>query len=159
MPFALLSTMQFSCPEPINTEQLASKLALACPNGLVIYLQGDLGAGKSTFARAFIHALGFDGSVKSPTYSLLEAYALADGMDALHMDLYRLADSEEVAFLALDEYAQNAKVWLIEWPEKGQGYIPNADVCIRFTTQNSGRLLEFKTANAVASAWLESVNV
>jgi len=150
--------MQFSCPEPIDTERLAERLAMACPKGMVIYLQGELGAGKSTFARAFIHALGFDGSVKSPTYSLLEVYALADGFDVLHMDLYRLADAEEVAFLALDEYAQNAKVWLIEWPEKGQGYIPNADVLIRFSQQDNGRLLEFQAKNAIATACLKNLN-
>lgn len=150
--------MQFSCPEPIDTERLAERLAMACPKGMVIYLQGELGAGKSTFARAFIHALGFDGSVKSPTYSLLEVYTLADGFDALHMDLYRLADAEEVAFLALDEYAQNAKVWLIEWPEKGQGYIPNADVLIRFSQQDNGRLLEFQAQNAMATDYLKKLN-
>lgn len=150
--------MQFSCPEPIDTERLAERLAMACPKGMVIYLQGELGAGKSTFARAFIHALGFDGSVKSPTYSLLEVYTLADGFDALHMDLYRLADAEEVAFLALDEYAQNAKLWLIEWPEKGQGYIPNADVFIRFSQQDNGRLLEFQAQNAMATAYLKKLN-
>lgn len=150
--------MQFSCPEPIDTERLAERLAMACPKGMVIYLQGELGAGKSTFARAFIHALGFDGSVKSPTYSLLEVYTLADGFDALHMDLYRLADAEEVAFLALDEYAQNAKVWLIEWPEKGQGYIPNADVFIRFSQQDNGRLLEFQAQNAMATDYLKKLN-
>ena len=150
--------MQFSCPDPIDTERLAERLAMECPKGMVIYLQGDLGAGKSTFARAFIHALGFDGSVKSPTYSLLEVYAIADGFDALHMDLYRLADAEEVAFLALDEYAQNAKVWLIEWPEKGQGYIPNADVLIRFNQQDNGRLLEFQAQNAMATACLKKLN-
>ncbi len=151
--------MQFSCPEPANTQRLAEQLAMACPKGMVIYLQGDLGAGKSTFARAFIHALGFDGSVKSPSYSLLEVYALADGFDALHMDLYRLADAEEVAFLALDEYAQNAKIWLIEWPEKGLGYIPNADVLIRFSQQNNGRLLELHAENATALGWLSTLNL
>lgn len=151
--------MQFSCPEPIDTERLAKQLAMACPKGMVIYLQGDLGAGKSTFARAFIHALGFNGSVKSPTYTLLEVYALADGLDAIHMDLYRLADAEEVAFLALDEYAQNAKVWLIEWPEKGLGFIPNADVIIQFSQQSSGRFLEFHAENATALEWLSILSL
>jgi tRNA threonylcarbamoyladenosine biosynthesis protein TsaE len=150
--------MQFSCRRPIETERLAAKLAFACPNGTVIYLQGDLGAGKSTFARAFIHALGFQGSVKSPTYSLLEVYALADGWEAVHMDLYRLVDSEEVAFLALDNYEKTAKVWLIEWPEKGLGYIRNADVIIRFTLQNSGRLLEIQAVNSIASTWLNAIS-
>ena len=150
--------MQFLCPEPADTEQLAQKLAMACSKGMVIYLQGDLGAGKSTFARAFIHELGFRGSIKSPTYSLLEVYALANGLDALHMDLYRLADAEEVVFLALDEYAQNAKVWLIEWPEKGLGYIPNADIVIRFSQQDKGRLLEFQPQNAMSATCLININ-
>ncbi len=150
--------MQFSCHNPIDTEHLAVKLALACPKGMVIYLYGDLGAGKSTFARAFIHALGFQGSVKSPTYSLLEAYTLADGTEAVHMDLYRLADPEEVAFLALDDYQTRAKVYLIEWPEKGLGYIPLADLCLRFTPQESGRLIAIQALNASASEWLVSVN-
>lgn len=144
--------MQFSCPKPIDTERLAQRLALACPNGSVIYLHGDLGSGKSTFARAFIHALGFQGSVKSPTYSLLEAYALADGLDAVHMDLYRLADPEEIAFLGLDEYDKKAKVWLIEWPEKGIGYIPRADVAIHFRMNQIGRMLECRAFNDAASA-------
>ncbi len=150
--------MQFSCPEPIDTERLAAKLALACPNGLVIYLQGDLGAGKSTFARAFIHALGFQGSVKSPTYSLLEAYALTEGLQAVHMDLYRLAEPEEVAYLALDDYEKTAKVWLIEWPENGLDYIPIADVLIRFMPQNNGRLIELQAVNAMAKAWLNTIS-
>ena len=114
--------MQFFCARQSDTEQLAQSLASSCPQGMVVYLHGGLGAGKSTFARAFIHTLGFKGSIKSPTYSLLEAYRLNDGFEAVHMDLYRLADPEEVDYLALDDYEKNAKALLIEWPEKGSGH-------------------------------------
>lgn len=144
--------MLIDCPDVSATEDFAAKLAKQLPNGTVIYLHGDLGSGKSTFARAYIHALGFQGSVKSPTYSLLEAYAVADGLDAVHMDLYRLADPEEIAFLGLDEYDKKAKVWLIEWPKKGIGYIPRADVAIHFRMNQIGRMLECRAFNDAASA-------
>lgn len=150
--------MQFSCPQAFDTEQLADKLALGCPLGVVIYLHGDLGAGKSTFARAFIHALGFAGSVKSPTYTLLEAYRLADGLEALHMDLYRLADPEEVAYLGLDEYEKKTRVWLIEWPENGLGYIPRADVTVTFSFNEQGRNLNIQAQNAQALNWIANLD-
>jgi tRNA threonylcarbamoyladenosine biosynthesis protein TsaE len=150
--------MQFFCPRQSDTEQLAQKLASFCPQGMVVYLHGGLGAGKSTFARAFIHILGFKGSVKSPTYSLLEAYRLDDGLEAVHMDLYRLADPEEVDYLALDDYEKNAKVLLIEWPEKGAGHIPPADIAIHFTTQAGGRLLKFTPHTLEAKHWVSAIN-
>lgn len=150
--------MQVFCPRQSDTEQLAQTLASSCPQGMVVYLQGGLGAGKSTFARAFIHRLGFHGSVKSPTYTLLEAYRLGDGFDAVHMDLYRLADPEEVDYLALDEYEKNALAMLIEWPEKGAGHIPPADMAIQFSAQDDGRLLEFTPHTFEAKHWLSTIN-
>lgn len=150
--------MQFFCPRQSDTEQLAQTLASSCPHGMVVYLHGGLGAGKSTFARAFIHTLGFKGSIKSPTYSLLEAYRLDDGFEAVHMDLYRLADPEEVDYLALDEYEKNALAMLIEWPEKGEGHIPPADIAIQFSTQADGRLLKFTPHTLEAQHWISAIN-
>lgn len=150
--------MQFFCPRQSDTEQLAQALASSCPHGMVVYLHGGLGAGKSTFARAFIHTLGFKGSIKSPTYSLLEAYRLDDGLEAVHMDLYRLADPEEVDYLALDEYEKSTLVMLIEWPEKGEAHIPPADIAIQFSTQADGRLLEFMPHTVEAKHWLSTIN-
>lgn len=150
--------MQFFCARQSDTEQLAQRLAASCPKGMVVYLQGGLGAGKSTFARAFIHTLGFKGSIKSPTYSLLEAYRLDNGFEAVHMDLYRLADPEEVDYLALDEYENNALAILIEWPEKGAGHIPPADIAIQFTTQADGRLLKLAPFTLEARNWLLAIN-
>ena len=150
--------MQFFCARQSDTEQLAQSLASSCPQGMVVYLHGGLGAGKSTFARAFIHTLGFKGSIKSPTYSLLEAYRLDDGFEAVHMDLYRLADPEEVDYLALDEYEKNALAILLEWPEKGVGHIPPADMTIHFTTQAEGRLLKFASFTLEAKNWVLAIN-
>ncbi len=150
--------MQFFCARQSDTEQLAQSLASSCPQGMVVYLHGGLGAGKSTFARAFIHTLGFKGSIKSPTYSLLEAYRLDGGFEIVHMDLYRLADPEEVDYLALDEYEKNALAILIEWPEKGAGHIPPADIAIHFTTQAEGRLLKFASFTLEAKNWVLAIN-
>lgn len=153
-----VDAMQFFCARQSDTEQLAQTLAATCPQGMVVYLYGGLGAGKSTFARAFIHRLGFHGSVKSPTYSLLEAYRLDDGFEAVHMDLYRLSTPEEVDYLALDEYENNARALLIEWPEKGAGHIPGADIAIHFNTQADGRLLKIEPVSVQAMHWVSSIN-
>lgn len=114
-----------------ETEALAGALARACPRGTVVYLSGELGSGKSTFARAWLRALGVAGPIKSPTYTLLECYALDDGSDAVHMDLYRIADAEEIDFLALETFTGNLAVMLVEWPEIGASHLPAADLWIR----------------------------
>ena len=84
----------------------------------VVWLQGDLGAGKTLFARAFIHALGYEGYVKSPSYGLLETYR-AGGLQILHLDLYRIEDPEELEFLAIRDLFDEATVLLVEWPDRG----------------------------------------
>ncbi|HWS40174.1 MAG TPA: tRNA (adenosine(37)-N6)-threonylcarbamoyltransferase complex ATPase subunit type 1 TsaE [Arenimonas sp.] len=147
--------MRIYCQNHEATEDLAIKLAEKLPKHMVIYLYGDLGAGKSTFARAFIHALGFEGSIKSPTYTLLEAYPLGDNKNAVHMDLYRISEPDEIDFLALDSYENSAAVMLIEWPEKGIGYIPPADLKLFFSLHEQGRHLDFQAQNKRAEIWLE----
>lgn len=111
---------------------LAQQLAPAASRGLVIHLHGDLGAGKTTFARALLKALGVGERVKSPTYSLIESYSLA-GNNAHHLDLYRLADPEEVEWLGLPDLADRDALILIEWPERGGEHIPQADLRVELT--------------------------
>jgi tRNA threonylcarbamoyladenosine biosynthesis protein TsaE len=111
--------------------RLAAHFAEAARPPLVINLQGDLGAGKTTFARAYIHALGFQGYVKSPSYGLLETYE-AGGFNILHLDLYRIEDPEELEYLALRDLFDNRTVLLIEWPERGAGHLPAADLILKF---------------------------
>jgi tRNA threonylcarbamoyladenosine biosynthesis protein TsaE len=107
---------------------------------LVIYLSGDLGAGKTTFARGFLRALGHAGRVPSPTYTLIEPYELA-GYAVSHIDLYRLRSPGEVGALALEELGGNGTIMLIEWPEKGGPLVPPADLKIELEIEARGRTL------------------
>lgn len=108
----------------------------------VCYLQGNLGAGKTSFSRALITALGHKGSVKSPTYTLLEIYDL-DIVSICHFDLYRLADAEELAFLGADDYLHDGALWLVEWPNLGEGFLPQADVIISIKADETSRCFSF----------------
>lgn len=125
---------------------LAAALADFVAPPLVVYLEGDLGAGKTTFTRAFIRELGHTGSVKSPTYGLLEDYPLGR-MHVVHLDLYRIEQSGELEFLGLDDLRDEASVFMIEWPDRGEGRLPEADLVVRFRHLDERRILEFEARN------------
>lgn len=108
---------------------VAQDLAHRLQAGQVMYLHGPLGVGKTTFVQCLIRALGHQGLVKSPTYSLVEQYALA-AFDVYHFDLYRLKNPEELAFMGLRDYLHPQAVCLFEWPDRGAGYLPPADIQI-----------------------------
>ncbi|HEX6929822.1 MAG TPA: tRNA (adenosine(37)-N6)-threonylcarbamoyltransferase complex ATPase subunit type 1 TsaE [Gammaproteobacteria bacterium] len=123
--------------------------------GLVVYLEGDLGAGKSTLARGWLAGMGHGGRVKSPTYTLLEPYSLPGGRELAHLDLYRLSDPEELEFLGLRELSDPGHWLLIEWPEKGAGHLPAADLEIRFGfPAGGGRQVEIRGCTSRGAAWL-----
>lgn len=111
------------------TQALGQALAEICSVPLVIHLSGELGAGKTTLCRSLIQSLGHSGPVKSPTYTLVETYELADRAMA-HFDLYRLADPDEFGFLGADEFFDGNHTVLIEWPEKGGDELPECDILI-----------------------------
>jgi tRNA threonylcarbamoyladenosine biosynthesis protein TsaE len=131
---------------------LAGELARTAPPGAVVYLHGNLGAGKSTLARAWLRAIGVEGTVRSPTYTLVERYPLAGGGEALHLDLYRIGAPGELEFLGLDE--AGAALWLVEWPERGTGALPPADLHVRLEPDGAGRRARLEPGTPAGAAWL-----
>lgn len=132
----------------------ANKVASSLKGGLVVHLEGTLGMGKTTLTRGLIQGLGHQGAVKSPTYTLVEPYELAD-CTAYHFDLYRLADPEELEFMGVRDYFADTTVCLIEWPEKGEGILPPADVVIEITPWEQGRQLTCHSHTAKGHVALE----
>ncbi len=118
--------------------QLAGTIATKIPPGTIIFLQGDLGTGKTTFVRGFLRELGFTGNVKSPTYTLVEPYQIKDQI-IYHFDLYRLTTPDELEYIGGRDYFDQQAICLIEWPEKAQGYLPDADlICQLNYAQKAG---------------------
>jgi tRNA threonylcarbamoyladenosine biosynthesis protein TsaE len=107
----------------------------------VVFLRGQLGAGKTTLVKGILRALGHQGSVKSPTYTLLEPYEVS-GRTVYHLDLYRIGDSEELDFIGIDELMDAEAIKLVEWPERGAGRLPEPDVEIRLSLEGEGRRVE-----------------
>ncbi len=130
--------MKCHLPDEAATRRLGADFAAVCESGAVIYLKGELGAGKSTFVRGFLGALGYKGAVKSPTYTLIEPYETAEHK-VFHLDLYRLADPEELEYLGMRDLADPHATLLIEWPEQGAGFLPTADIVVELHYQDHAR--------------------
>ena len=135
---------------------LGARLANVCPPRCVIYLVGELGAGKSTLARGFLHALGHEGAVRSPTYTLVESYELPD-RHVYHLDLYRLADPEELEFLGLRDWLAEDAVLLVEWPEKGEGMLPQADAVVEIEYAGSARRVNLQPISDSGRKFIEKL--
>jgi tRNA threonylcarbamoyladenosine biosynthesis protein TsaE len=129
-------------PSENDLQNFAKKFSHNIPRPLVIWLEGDLGAGKTAFARALVHALGYKGRVKSPTYGLLEHYPL-DSLQVLHMDLYRISDPGELEFLGIEDLLDDQTILLVEWPDRGGSWLPEPDFIFRFAYANQGRDLHW----------------
>lgn len=135
---------------------LAAALLRVRPAGFVVYLEGDLGAGKTTFARGVLAGLGHDGRVPSPTYTLIEPYA-AGGLTVQHIDLYRLQAPDEVAELGIAELAGPDSCLLIEWPERGAGALPAADLTVSLGLHGAGRRLTGASGSPAGAAVIENL--
>ncbi|MGF6164968.1 tRNA (adenosine(37)-N6)-threonylcarbamoyltransferase complex ATPase subunit type 1 TsaE [Pseudomonas sp. ACN5] len=118
----------------------------------LIFLEGNLGMGKTTLSRGIIRGLGHVGAVKSPTFTLVEPYEIGD-IRAFHFDLYRLVDPEELEFLGIRDYFEDDALCLIEWPDKGAGFLPKPDLTITISPQDSGRSLKILSQGSRGKAW------
>jgi len=143
-----------------NSEQeqewIGEVLSRVAPPGCLIYLTGDLGAGKTTLARGLLRGLGHTGSVKSPTYTLIEPYEIGNRR-CYHLDLYRLADPDEIEFLGLRDMLQDDAIMLVEWPEQGQGALPDPDLMIRIRYLEDGRELVINAETDTGIGLLEKL--
>lgn len=116
----------------------------ACLDGTcLIFLQGELGAGKTTFCRGILRGLGHEGAVKSPTFTLVEPYLLGD-IQVFHFDLYRLSDPNELEYIGVDDYLDGRGLVLVEWPERAEDYLPESDLTLRLQVRDQGRWLTIK---------------
>lgn len=141
------------------TNDLGAALARTRPARGIVHLHGDLGAGKSTLARALLRALGVEGAIRSPTYTLVERYPLPSGGEAWHLDLYRIGHGGELEFLGLD--SDDATLWLVEWPERGAGFLAQPDMRVDLEIEGQGRRANVSGVSESGRNWvarLQTVN-
>src|SRR5690606_2839737 len=149
--------LEFVLPDAEATRRAAAGLAAARPPRAGVLLHGDLGAGKSTLARGWLRALGVEGAIRSPTYTLVEHYPLPAGGKGLHLDLYRIGDARELDFLGLDD--AGASLWLVEWPERGAAALPAADLEVMLALAGDGRQARLRAGTARGRAWLDRLRL
>jgi tRNA threonylcarbamoyladenosine biosynthesis protein TsaE len=134
----------FEADSEKSQEAIGARLSEAATDECIIYLRGDLGAGKTTLVRGFLRGLGYRGAVKSPTYTLLEPYSIS-GRQVYHLDLYRLGHPEELEYLGIRDLLGQDAVLLVEWPERGTGALPPADLVVDIQYAPTGRRLEMES--------------
>lgn len=139
----------------INTEAemviFASQIARKTPTRAIIFLQGCLGAGKTTFVRGFMRALGYQDKVKSPTFALVEPYQVQN-QKIFHFDLYRLKQAAELRAIGIEEYFSNEAIFLIEWPEKGESLLPSADLLVNIVMVGEQRKIDLEAKSIIGKA-------
>ncbi|GEK78488.1 tRNA (adenosine(37)-N6)-threonylcarbamoyltransferase complex ATPase subunit type 1 TsaE [Pseudoalteromonas atlantica] len=142
--------------DEIATVAMGNKVAAIIEQGAVIYLHGDLGAGKTTFTRGVVQGFGHTGKVKSPTYTLVEPYELTRA-NVYHFDLYRLGDPEELEYMGIRDYFSEQAICIVEWPEKGGEFIPVPDLDITLSYVGDERKIVINSASERGIAIVEKL--
>lgn len=143
--------------DDIATVTMGNRIAAIIEQGAVIYLHGDLGAGKTTFTRGIVQGFGHTGKVKSPTYTLVEPYDL-ERANVYHFDLYRLGDPEELEYMGIRDYFSAQAICVVEWPEKGGEFIPVPDLNITLSYVGDERNIVINSASERGSVIIEKLN-
>lgn len=155
-----LTTTTFELIDESATVNMGTTIANIIKNdikkGLVVYLNGDLGAGKTTLTRGFVQAMGHKGNVKSPTYTLVEPYEL-DEWNVYHFDLYRLGDPEELEFMGIRDYFNETSCCFVEWPEKGEGVLAKPDLIVNMEYVGTQRKITFDAKTTVAEQLIAKI--
>ena len=151
-----MTVLTRTVPSEQAMEQLGGELARRLGAGTRVYLNGPLGAGKTTLVRGMLHALGHRGAVKSPTFTLVEPYQLGD-RTVYHFDLYRLQDAEELEFLGIRDYLAGEAICIVEWAEKANGFLPGPDVDVRILRSDSERTVELAAGSDRGAAVLKEL--
>ncbi|MCK4742820.1 MAG: tRNA (adenosine(37)-N6)-threonylcarbamoyltransferase complex ATPase subunit type 1 TsaE [Sulfuriflexus sp.] len=148
--------MQFRIDSDQQMQALGAQLAAASGGRGLIYLDGDLGTGKTTLVRGLIRALGHDGAVKSPTFTLVEPYQLGE-KNIYHFDLYRLSDPEELEYMGLRDYFDGESLCLVEWPEKGSRLLPPPDLLLKLLHDGTSRDVTVSAGTEAGESMLKSL--
>jgi len=152
--------MVFEMPAAADTLRLGAALGQTCPWSeqapRLLFLSGELGAGKTTLAAAMLESLGATETVRSPSYALVETYALREGL-GVHVDCYRLSDAQEFEQLGLRDYFAPRTLWLVEWPERAGTALPPPDVSVSLQVAGAGRSAGIEAMSAAGAAWLAAL--
>jgi len=151
-----MTILELKLPAEEVLLEFSGKLAQYCVPPLAIYLHGQLGAGKTTFVRGFLRGLGYQGKVKSPSYTLVENYDI-QSKSIFHFDFYRIQDPQELDFIGVQDYWQPSSIFLIEWPEKAAALLPPVDLACQLEIAGSGRKLRFQAHTQPGEKVLEGL--
>jgi tRNA threonylcarbamoyladenosine biosynthesis protein TsaE len=149
--------MKVAVPDVAAMLAIGGRLANVCHNPMVFYLYGPLGAGKTTLVRGFMRGMGYGEAIKSPTYTLVEHYDTASWR-LYHLDLYRIRDTEELEYLGLREMQDRASIIMVEWPERGEGLLPSADISVKIDYDRQGRQVSVDALSLIGKEMMDELS-